>query len=82
MLTSQSISVPGLHGRFLVDRLPDWLKHATVADLKRWRESQRPAQLNPSGSSAWFLMQAKTPVRRCSTLSKAAAVQCGPWPRH
>jgi Leucine-rich repeat (LRR) protein len=54
MLTSQSISVPGLHGRFLVDRLPDWLKHATVADLKRWRESQRPAQLNPSGSSAWF----------------------------
>lgn len=54
MLTSQSIAVPGLHGRFLVDRLPDWLKHATVADLKRWRESLRPAQLNPSGSSAWF----------------------------
>lgn len=54
MLTSQTPPVPGLHGRFLVDRLPDWLKHATVADLKRWRESQRPAQLNPSGSTAWF----------------------------
>lgn len=54
MLTSQTPPVPGLHGRFLVDRLPDWLKHATVADLKRWRESQRPAQLHPSGSTAWF----------------------------
>ncbi|WP_422419374.1 dermonecrotic toxin domain-containing protein [Pseudomonas sp. GZD-222] len=60
MQTSQTISVPGLHGRFLVDRLPDWLKHANVADLKRWREIQRPAQLRPSGSTAWFLNASQT----------------------
>lgn len=60
MQTSQTFSVPGLHGRFLVDRLPDWLKHASVADLKRWREIQRPAQLNPSGPSAWFFEASQT----------------------
>lgn len=54
MQTSQKVPVPGLNGPFLVERLPDWLKHATVADLKRWREVQRPAQLHRSESTTWF----------------------------
>ncbi|MNJ24397.1 E3 ubiquitin-protein ligase SlrP [compost metagenome] len=54
MSTSHIPAIPGLHGRFLAERLPDFLKHATPADLKRWREIQRPAQWAPSGSAVWF----------------------------
>lgn len=78
MQTPQTISVPGLNGPFLVERLPDWLKHATVADLKRWREVQRPAQLNPSESVTWFssasqeARQALLDAQKCSRGSARA----------
>lgn len=54
MPTSSLPVIPGLHGRFLAERLPDWLRHATPTDFKRWRERQRPAQWAPSGPATWF----------------------------
>lgn len=47
-------SIPGLHGRFLAERLAEVLKHATADDLKRWRALLRPAHLNDKGADGWF----------------------------
>ncbi|MEE1865908.1 NEL-type E3 ubiquitin ligase domain-containing protein [Pseudomonas auratipiscis] len=54
MATSPNLSIPGLNGRFLKEHLPDWLKHATPADLKRWREGLLPAQFTSDGQADWF----------------------------
>lgn len=56
MSTSNVPPIPGLHGRFLGKRLPGLFKHATAADLKRWRTVLRPAQLTSKGLAAWYLM--------------------------
>ncbi|MBM3103763.1 leucine-rich repeat domain-containing protein [Pseudomonas sp. V1] len=54
MLNSPSASISGLHDRFLKERLPDWLKHATPTDLKRWRNGLLPAQFTSNGPALWF----------------------------
>ncbi|MEG1038499.1 MAG: leucine-rich repeat domain-containing protein, partial [Pseudomonas sp.] len=64
-------SISGLHGRFLAERLPEVLKHATADDLKRWRTLLRPAQLNAKGSDAWFSQASDD---ECQTLLDAQSL--------
>ncbi|MBF4209408.1 hypothetical protein EI533_16880 [Pseudomonas donghuensis] len=53
MTTPPSESAPGLHGRFISQRLPDWVRHSTPADFDRMGAQLVPEQ-HASALANWF----------------------------